>query len=66
MVVGILDSIKIYQATNFKGLKMAKNKTVNNNHKSDMANANKGGKGQNQTHAKNQGNRGVQLNPNNK
>lgn len=36
------------------------------NHKADMANANKGVKGQNQTHAHNQGNRGKQLNPNNK
>jgi len=34
------------------------------NHKADMGNANKGTPGQNQTHAKNQGNRGGQMNPN--
>lgn len=36
------------------------------NHPADMSNANKGTKGQNQTHATNQGNRGGQLNPNRK
>lgn len=34
------------------------------NHAADMKNANKGTPGQNQTHAKNEGNRGKQLNPN--
>ncbi|MSU90433.1 hypothetical protein GE300_12525 [Rhodobacteraceae bacterium 2CG4] len=34
------------------------------NHAADMKNANKGTSGQNKTHAKNQGNRGQQLNPN--
>lgn len=34
------------------------------NHGADMNNANKGTKGQNVTHSKNQGNRGKQLNPN--
>ncbi|WP_417256880.1 hypothetical protein [Celeribacter halophilus] len=34
------------------------------NHVADMKNGNKGTSGQNQTHAKNQGNRGKQLNPN--
>ncbi len=33
------------------------------NHEADMGNANKGTKGQNSTHAKNQGNRGKQLDP---
>lgn len=36
------------------------------NHQADMKNANKGVQGQNSTHAKNQGNKGKQLNPNNK
>lgn len=35
-------------------------------HTADMKNANKGTSGQNQTHAKNQGNRGQQLNPKNR
>jgi hypothetical protein len=35
------------------------------NHQADMSNANKGTKGQNTTHAANQGNRGWQLNPQN-
>lgn len=39
---------------------MSTNQKANNNHKADMVNANKGVKGQNQ------GNRGKQLNPNNK
>ena len=34
------------------------------NHEADMKNANKGMPGQNKTHAKNQGNRGKQLNVN--
>ena len=34
------------------------------NHEADMKNANKGMPGQNKTHAKNQGNRGKQLNTN--
>ncbi|OWY06310.1 hypothetical protein B6V76_00435 [Thioclava sp. IC9] len=34
------------------------------NHAANMKNANKGTPGQNQTHAKNEGNRGKQLNPN--
>jgi hypothetical protein len=34
------------------------------NHQSDMGNSNKGTSGQNQTYAKNQGNRGGQMNPN--
>ncbi|MCK5824759.1 MAG: hypothetical protein KAG96_05060 [Ichthyobacteriaceae bacterium] len=37
-----------------------------NDHKSDMKNANIGTSGQNETHAQNQGNRGKQMNPNNK
>lgn len=36
------------------------------NHQADIKNANKGVTGQNKTHAKNQGNRGKQLNPNQK
>lgn len=36
------------------------------NHPADMENANKGTSGQNQTHAHNQGNSGVQKNPNRK
>ena len=35
------------------------------NHEADMPNANKGMPGQNKTHAKNQGNRGWQKNPQN-
>lgn len=35
------------------------------NHKADISNANKGTSGQNKTYAKNNGNRGAQLNPNN-
>lgn len=42
---------------------MSKNK---NNHKSNQANANKGSKGTNKTYSKAQGNRGKQLNPNQK
>ena len=34
------------------------------NHHANIKNANKGTSGQNKTHAKNQGNRGSQLNPN--
>lgn len=34
------------------------------NHEADMGNANKGTPGQNKTHARNQGNRGKQLDPN--
>jgi len=34
------------------------------NHEADMENANKGTSGQNPTHAKKQGNRGGQMNPN--
>lgn len=37
---------------------------TNQNHKANMKNANKGTRGQNTTHAQNQGNRGKQLNPN--
>lgn len=36
------------------------------NHQADIKNANKGTKGSNTTHDKNQGNRGKQLNPNQK
>ena len=36
------------------------------NHSADIKNANKGTAGQNVAHAKNQGNRGKQLNPNQK
>lgn len=36
------------------------------NHQADIKNANKGMKGGNTTHDKNQGNRGKQLNPNQK
>ncbi len=36
------------------------------NHAADMKNPNKGNPGQNKTHAKNQGNRGAQMNPNRK
>lgn len=39
---------------------------ANANHKANQANANKGTSGQNQAHAKVHGNRGAQLNPNNK
>lgn len=35
------------------------------NHEADISNANKGTDGQNQVHAKNQGNRGWQKNPQN-
>ena len=35
------------------------------NHEADISNANKGTAGQNQAHAKNQGNRGWQKNPQN-
>ena len=37
-----------------------------NDHKSDQSNANKGTSGTNQTYDKVHGNRGAQLNPNNK
>ncbi|ELV05213.1 hypothetical protein [Brachyspira hampsonii] len=37
-----------------------------NNNEADMSNANKGSKGTNITYDKNQGNRGKQLNPNQK
>ncbi len=37
---------------------------INNNHKSDIKNPNKGSSGSNKTIARNQGNRGKQLNPN--
>jgi hypothetical protein len=36
------------------------------NHKADMSNANKGTSGTNKTYSTNQGNRGKQLNPNQK
>ena len=36
------------------------------NNKADIKNSNKGSKGTNKTYAKNQANRGKQLNPNNK
>lgn len=36
------------------------------NHNADIKNANKGQSGTNTTHDKNQGNRGKQINPNNK
>ncbi|MCT4589118.1 MAG: hypothetical protein N4A71_14950 [Carboxylicivirga sp.] len=36
------------------------------NHKADMVNANKGTRGTNKTYSTNQGNRGKQLNPNQK
>lgn len=36
------------------------------NHQADIKNANKGGKGTNKTYDKNQGNKGKQLNPNQK
>lgn len=39
---------------------------ANANHKANQANANKGTSGQNPAHAKVHGNRGAQLNPNNK
>lgn len=38
----------------------------NQDHNSDQSNANKGTKGTNKPHDKNQGNRGKQLNPNQK
>jgi hypothetical protein len=38
----------------------------NTNHKANQSNANKGTSGQNKAHAANQGNKGVQLNPNRK
>ncbi|WP_255473305.1 hypothetical protein [Oceanihabitans sp. IOP_32] len=40
--------------------------TKKSNHQADIKNANKGTKGSNTTHDKNQGNRGKQLNPNQK
>ena len=36
------------------------------NHRADISNPNKGTSGQNPTYSKNQGNRGKQMNPNNK
>lgn len=36
-----------------------------NNHNSDMTNANKGTSGTNKTYSQNQGNRGWQMNPQN-
>jgi hypothetical protein len=36
------------------------------NQKADVGNANKGSKGTNKTHDQNQGNRGKQMNPNQK
>lgn len=36
------------------------------NHQADISNPNKGTAGQNKVHSTNQGNRGKQLNPNNK
>ena len=38
----------------------------NNNHKAKQANSNKGTKGTNKVNAKVHGNRGAQMNPNNK
>jgi hypothetical protein len=40
--------------------------TKKSNHQTDIKNANKGTKGSNTTYDKNQGNRGKQLNPNQK
>lgn len=40
--------------------------TKKTNHEADMKNANKRTDGQNKTHAKNQGERGKQMNPNQK
>jgi hypothetical protein len=40
--------------------------TKKSNHQADMSNPNKGTKGTNVTYDKNQGNRGTQLNPNQK
>lgn len=39
---------------------------ANNNHKANQANANKGTNGVNSAYAKVHGNRGAQMNPNNK
>ncbi len=44
---------------------MSNNKS-NNNHKSNQANVNKGTSGTNNANAKVHGNRGAQINPNNK
>jgi hypothetical protein len=41
-------------------------KNKSSNHQADIKNANKGTKGSNTTYDKNQGNRGKQLNPNQK
>jgi len=40
--------------------------TKKSNHNADIKNPNKGSGGQNKTHSTNQGNRGKQLNPNQK
>ncbi|WP_170120267.1 hypothetical protein [[Mycoplasma] phocae] len=42
------------------------NNQNNNNHKSNQSNPNKGTSGQNKAYSNVQGNRGKQLNPNNK
>lgn len=42
------------------------NKLKNPNHNADIVNSNKGTNGTNKTYDKNQGNRGKQLNPNQK
>lgn len=41
-------------------------KQKKSNHQADIKNANKGTNGTNKTYSKNQGNRGKQLNPNQK
>lgn len=55
---------------NDSDLKIKKNIIMKNNkssnHQADIKNANKGGKGTNKTYDKNQGNKGKQLNPNQK
>ena len=45
---------------------MAKNNKGHNNHNADIKNSNKGTDGTNITYDKNQGNRGKQINPNQK
>lgn len=43
-----------------------KEAVMGKNHNADISNSNKGTKGTNVTYDKNQGNRGTQMNPNNK
>lgn len=45
---------------------MSKKTQAQNNHKANQANTNKGTSGQNHAYAKAQGNRGKQMNPNQK